>query len=521
LLLSALLRYDEAIQHYDRAIQIRPDYAEAWSNKGALLSQLKHYEEALNSYEHAFKLKQNIPGLLGEIIYAKLLVGDWFGLDDKLNDLAEKIRSGNVSVTPFVALSLIDNQKAQLELTKNWTEYRYPLQKNQTSYSFNNQKIRIAYISADFRSHPVGFLTVGLFESHDRSKFEIYGISLKSYKNDEFSERLAHGFDKFFKVEKLSDVEIAKFCREKKINIAVDLNGHTQDSRVGLFRGRLAPIQVNLIGHPNTMGAEFIDYIIADEVVIPKKDFHLYSERVVYLPDSFQPNDSKQAAPEKTLSRNAVGLPESGFIFCCFNSVHKINPNVFSVWMKILSSTTNSYLWMLSDSPLVKINLSKEAKIRGVDPTRLIFGQRLSRNEYMKRFHLANLFLDTLPFNGGATVSDALWSGLPILTQIGNGFQGRMAASLLRASELPELIAESQEEYVAKAIELANNSDLLINYRKKLEEKRKLLPLFDTQKYTKSLEKAYIQMATRFNQGLDPAHIDITDNSNKIFKKAT
>jgi predicted O-linked N-acetylglucosamine transferase (SPINDLY family) len=390
----------------------------------------------------------------------------------------------------------------------------------QSKYPFNpvlepilrrpqSQKIRVGYYSADFHNHATGCLMAELFELHDKSQFELVGFSFGPITNDEMRQRLEKSFDQFIEVGNRSDIEIAQLSRDLNIDIAVDLKGFTQDARTGIFSHRAAPIQVNYLGYPGTLGADYMDYIIADKTLIPPELQSCYSEKVVYLPNSYQVNDRKRLISERQFTRQELGLPEHGFIFCCFNNNYKILPATFEGWMRILKAVEGSVLWLLQDNAWATENLKKEAEKQGIALDRLVFAERLPLSEHLARHRLADLFLDTFPYNAHTTTSDALWSGLPVLTKMGKSFASRVAASLLNAVGLSELITSTQEEYEALAIELAMNSKKLETIKLKLANNRLTAPLFDTPLFTKNLESAYIKMYERYQNDLKPDHLSI------------
>ena len=349
-----------------------------------------------------------------------------------------------------------------------------------------------------------------LFELHDKTQFELFGFSFGPITNDEMRQRIEKSFDRFIEVGNKSDIEIAKLSRHFNIDIAVDLKGFTQDSRTGIFSYRAAPIQVNYLGYPGAMGAKYIDYIIADRTLIPVESQSCYSEKVVYLSDSYQVNDRRRIISDKQFSKEELGLPENGFVFCCFNNNYKILPTTFEGWMRILNAVDDSVLWLLQDTQLVVDNLKKEARKHGIDEQRLVFAERMLLSEHLARHRQADLFLDTLPYNAHTTASDALWAGLPVLTLKGKSFASRVAASLLNANDLPGLITETQQGYESLAIELALNPKKLADIKLKLANNNLTAPLFDTPLFTKKLEAAYIEMYERHQRDLQPDNILIT-----------
>jgi predicted O-linked N-acetylglucosamine transferase (SPINDLY family) len=368
-------------------------------------------------------------------------------------------------------------------------------------------KIRIGYFSADLRVHPVASLIAGLFERHDRSKFEITAFAFGPETNDAMVARLAKAFDRFVDVRQKSNIEVAALTRELGIDIAVDLNGFTAHRRTEIFVLRAAPIQINFLGYPGTLGAQFMDYLIADGTVIPRAQQAHYAEKIVYLPNSFMPFDSSYAVSERIFTREEVGLPSRGFVFCCFNNNHKILPAVFDRWMRILSRVEGSVLWLSQANATAVGNLRKEAERRGTAGGRLIFAERMeSLPEHLARLKAADLFLDTFPYNAHATAMDALWAGVPLLTYAGESFASRVAASLLCTAGLPQFIAGSPAQYEERAVEFATDPTGLDEARRKLAQR--VSPLFDTETYTRNLEAAYEAMYGRYQSGLPPAHLN-------------
>jgi predicted O-linked N-acetylglucosamine transferase (SPINDLY family) len=366
----------------------------------------------------------------------------------------------------------------------------------------------VGYFSADFRNHAVSLLTAELYELHDKNKFEIFAFSFGLDDKSPMRLRLSQAFNQFIDVSDMSDSGIAELSRSLQIDIAVDLGGHTQESRTGIFPYRAAPIQTSYIGYLGTMGAEYYDYLLADKTIIPDGLQKFYSEKIAYLP-SYQVNDRKRTISERQFTRGELGLPETGFVFCCFNNNYKILSSTFDSWMRILNAVEGSVLFLCADNEWAKANLIDEARLRGVDSARLVFGGRIPAEEYLARYRVCDLFLDTFPYNAGTTASDALWTGLPVLTLMGQSFASRVAASLLNAIGLPELITTTQEQYEALAIELAINPKKLENIKFKLANNRLTAPLFETPLFTKNLEAAYVKMIERYQNDLEPGHIAI------------
>ena len=373
-----------------------------------------------------------------------------------------------------------------------------------------SRKIRVGYYSADFHEHATAYLMAELFERHDRSQFEWFGFSYGPVSHDPMRARLRKSFDQFLDVRDRSDSDVAALSRQLGIDIAVDLKGFTRDNRLGIFAQRCAPVQVSYLGYPGTTGADYMDYVIGDKTVLPPSLYPHFTEKPVLLPHSYQVNDSQRRISDRVFTREEVGLPAQGFVFCCFNNNYKILPATFDSWMRVLQAVPGSVLWLFEDNAGAARRLKEQAQRRGVDPARLVFAPRLPLDEHLARHRLADLFLDTLPCNAHTTTSDALWAGLPVLTQLGNAFAGRVAASLLRAVGLPELVTTTPAEYEARAIELANDADQLQALRQRLQANRASSPLFNATLFARHIEAAYLAMDERQLQGLPPQAIEIT-----------
>ena len=506
--LNGLGRNKYAIQSFEEAIRINPNFAEAFRNLGNSFRAIQKREEALFCFECAKEMKSNMDFILGDILNSKMQLCLWNDLNKLLDDLKNKINNGEKVIAPFPLLPLINDPKLLRKNTEVFINQMHP--RNQIlplieSYKMR-KKIRIGYFSADFRIHPVTTLTAELYEVHNRDQFEIHAFSFGPDTKDEMNLRIKAGVDHFHNVRSMSHQEITMLARSLEIDIAVDLAGFTADSAINSFAMSAAPIQLSYIGYLGSMGAEYYDYLIADPVMIPKESQKYYVEKIVYLP-SFQVNDSKDLPPDIVLTRKDVGLPDNGFVFCCFNNTYKMTPTTFDSWARILQAVEGSVLIIFANNDLSKANLTKEIKRRGVDSDRLIFGDSLSRPEYLARFRVADLFLDTQPYNAGTTASDALKMGLPMLTLKGEAYQARMGASIVSALNLPELITTSSEEYESLAIELATNPEKMKAIKDKLASNLSTAPLFDTKLFTKNLESAYTEMYERYHKGLEPDHI--------------
>ena len=499
---------EAAISCYERAININPKFAEAYSNLGNVLRSKNIREKALGCFLRAYELKPDMDFLLGDILNATMHLCHWESLEELQNKLIQKIKSNENAIAPFPLLPIIDDPELLRKNAEIFVNKVHP--KSDALPPIENhprhQKIRIGYFSADFRKHPVGYLTAELYELHDRNHFEVHAFSFGKATNDEINLRIKAGVDHFHDVNKMSHKEITLFARSLEIDIVIDLGGLTAEARTDVFAMSAAPIQLSYIGYLGTMGADYYDYLIADPIMIPKESQKYYAEKIVYLP-SFQVNDSKDLPPEITLTRKDVGLPEEGFVFCCFNNTYKFTPTIFDSWARILKQVENSVLIVYVKNELSKINLTTEIEKRGVEPKRLIFADTMDRSSYLARYRVADLFLDTHPYNAGTTASDALKMGLPLLTLKGQSFNSREAASILNSVNLPELITRSLEEYEALAIELATNPDKLKAIKDKLASNLSTAPLYDTKLFTKNIESAYTQMYERYHEGLEPDHI--------------
>jgi predicted O-linked N-acetylglucosamine transferase (SPINDLY family) len=511
--LHELKRLDEAVTSYDRAIELKNDYAAAYQNRGIVLQELKRLDEALTSYERAIEFRPDYEYLFGTLLHTKMKMCDWQDFEVNIENLLLRIGEGEKLSLSFPILALTDSLSVLHKTSAIWINDKHPINPSIGSIPKNvrRNKIRIGYYSADFHDHATAHLMAELFERHDKNNFELIAFSFGPDTKDEMRQRLSKAFEQFIDVRLRSDKDIALMSRDMEIDVAVDLKGFTQDQRTGIFSYRAAPIQVSYIGFPGTMAAEYIDYIIADPTLIPIESQQHYSEKVVYLPNSYQVNDRQRVISEKVFTKEELGLPPDSFTFCCFNNNYKITPHTFDGWVRILKAVEDSVLWLFEDNPTAVINLRKEAQTKGIDPNRLVFAKRMKLPEHLARHRAADLFIDTLPYNAHTTASDALWAGLPVLTCMGESFASRVAASLLNALELPELITTTQEQYEATAIELATNPQKLKAIKDKLEKNRLTTALFDTPRFTKHIEAAYIQMYERYQADLPSDHIYIED----------
>jgi len=512
-LLLKLERAEDALKSNEKALSLKPKFAEGYAAKGRILTELEQHDKALESYAIASDIDPSLAYNFGTLLNTKMMLCHWDNLPTLLSELKTKINNNEKATTPFDLLGLIDDPGISKKNTEIYANEEFPKSDSlpQIKSYPKHKKIRIGYFSADFKLHPVATLTAELYETHDRNRFEIHAFSFGPDTKDEMNLRIKAGVDHFHDVCAISDKDIALLARSFEIDIAVDLGGYTSDSRIGIFAMSAAPIQISYIGYLGTMGANYYDYLVADLIMIPKENQKYYSEKIVYLPN-FQVNDSKESLPEMTFTRQDIGLPEEGFVFCCFNNTYKITPTTFDSWAQILKSVKGSVFLIFADSQSTKDNLTKEIIFRGVDPKRLIFADSLPRSEYLARYRVADLFLDTLPYNAGTTASDALRMGLPVLTLKGNSYPSRMASSIIHSVNMPELITSSQEDYESLAIELAIDLEKLKIIKDKLLSNLSTAPLYDTPLFTKSLESAFSKMYDSYQKGLDPDHIYVEQN---------
>lgn len=508
--LRELGRRPEALAGYRRALALQPDYAECLYNCAALLAELERHEEAAGLYGRAKALGADFPDLPGATLHCRLHCCDWSGFAQASQEVIAGVGEGRRLDTPFSFLAICGSPQHQRRCATAYADDKYP-SAPQPLYAGPRDahaRIRLAYLSADFQEHATAYLMAGLFERHDRRRFEVTAISFGADAPSPMRKRLENSFDRFIDVRDRSDREVAQLMLELEVDIAVDLKGYTRHARPGILAWRPAPLQVSYLGYPGTMGARHIDYIIADRHVIPRSHTPCYTEKVVWLPDSYQVNDDKRPIAQHTPARQELGLPRQGFVFCAFNSSYKISPAVFDIWMRVMRAVDGSVLWLLGGNPAAERNLRREAGARGVAPDRLVFAPRIELADHLARHRRADLFVDNLPYNAHTTASDALWAGLPVVTCLGEAFAGRVAASLLHAVGMPELIAADLEAYEALLLKLAHDAPLLAGLRAKLAQNRATCPLFDTDRYRRHIEAAYVRMWERHHQGLPPDHIE-------------
>ena len=511
--LGMMGRFEEAVASHTAAIEIDPQYAQAYMNRGNAQNELGQHAQAAESFDRAIALAPDIPYLLGTRLHVNMQMCDWRHYQQRLATLLAAVKNNQPASLPFPLLALTSDPAIQQQAASSWISATHPSPKQTQPFAKRSPKdrLRIGYFSADFRQHPVAQLIAGLFEAHDRSKFEVYAFSSGPNTGDEMRLRLEQGFEHFIDVKAETDAQVVARARALELDIAVDLSGLTTGCRPSVCAARVAPIQINYLGHPGTMGAPYMDYILADTTIITPESEPYFSEKVIYLPNSYQPNDRLRAVSTHVFTRAEVGLPTDVFVFCCFNNNFKITPETFDHWMTILRAVPGSVLWLLKASAQTEENLRREATHRGVSADRLFFAPKLPMDQHLARQKCADLFLDSLPYNAHTTTSDALWVGLPVLTCMGEAFASRVAASLLRAMDLPELVTTDALVFEARAIELATDHAQLKALRDRLAVNRMQAPLFDIERLARSIESAYEQVHARRLAGQRPAALYIAD----------
>jgi predicted O-linked N-acetylglucosamine transferase (SPINDLY family) len=513
--LRQLARHDEALLAYDRAISLNAGMAEAWFGRGQTLMSLKQYALASDALERAITLMPDIDYGYGQWLHVRMQCCRWDKFPQTVEWLLSAIEAGKRATLPFPTLAITSTLRQQRLAAEIYAADncpappRSPAGQEARRHAPSAEKIRIGYFSADFHNHATTYLAARLFELHDRSQFDILGFSYGPEADDEMRRRLQVGFDELVDVKDRSDRDIADLARTRRVDIAVDLKGYTERARTGIFAQRAAPIQVSYLGYPGTMGSDYFDYIVADRTVVRPEDAVHYSEKIAWLPHSYQVNDDTRRIANRTFSRAELGLPSDAFVLCCFNNSYKITPDVFEIWMRLLSKVDGGVLWLFEGNAAAVEALRAEASQRGVSAERLVFAPRMDAADHLARHGVADLFLDTFPYNAHTTASDALWAGLPLVTRIGDTFAGRVAASLLKAVGLPELIAETAGDYEKLALELATNREKLATFKQRLDQNRLQCPLFDTALFTRHIEMAYRKMWERYRSGLGADHLVI------------
>ena len=537
--MSQFGRHPAALECYDRAVAMVPDNssfwvkrrtamraigkkpdlpasardpqdARGWTIRAGGLMDLQRFAQAVDAADRALALEPGNRTAARIRIYSRMHACDWQSYENDKQRITDAVTAGLPLVSPIYHRSICDSEAEHLKLALLWAKtIPKPLKPagagGLESPSLSQDKIRIAYLSSDFGNHAISHAIAACVENHDRSRFETVAISLAASDGSEMRRRMEVAFDRFMEVQMMSDTDVATMLRDLQIDIAVDLNGYTGDKRTGILAHRPAPVQVNYLGHPGTMALPFMDYIIADRLIVPEEHKQFYTESVVYLPHAYLPADNTRLVDESTTDRSKAGLPETGFVFACFNIERKISPEIFDIWMQLLSAVEGSVLWLKSKNASAMVNLRREARARGVEPERIVFAPSVPEmSAHLARHRLADLFLDTLPYNAHVTACDALWAGVPMVTCLGNSFQARVAASVLHAVGLPELVTTSLEDYRELALDLAQNPERLAAIRTKLTHNRQTQPLFDSVRYTRNLESAFTTMWERQQRGEPP-----------------
>jgi protein O-GlcNAc transferase len=505
LVLKETGRAEEALAALTRALAIRPDSMEALVNRQSLLFGMKRYEDAIADCDGVMSLDPSVPNMRGCRLYYRLQICDWGGTEAEEEEILRRIDRGEKVIQPFMNIALSSTPASQLQCARIWASQEYsPQEPLWRGTSYRHERIRVAYLSGDFQDHPVLKLMAGVFEKHDKAHFETLAVSLGSDDGSAIRQRAAKAFDHFTDASGKTDFEIARLLHTMETDIAVDLMGFTGNARHEILSHRPAPVSVQFLGFPGTMASKYVDYIVADRTVIPEEDRIHYAEQTVYLPDSFMPHDDARAIPAAP-TRDEAGLPQGAFVFCAYNNRYKYTPKIFDVWMRLLRAVPESILWLASQNENAANNLKREAKARGVAAERLVWAPFVASAEaHLARLSLADLFLDTVPFNAHSTAMDVLWAGVPVLTLMGNSFAGRVSASLNRAARMPDMVANSIGEYEEKALLLARDPALLAAARERLAMGRNG-PLFDTARFTRHLEEAFRRMRDRAERGEAPA----------------
>ena len=496
-LLRDLLRHGEALERFNRALTIDPNSVAALGNCGIILSEFKQSELAIAMFERLLELAPNYDYGQGLLCFEQMHVCDWENLPTLSAKILEGVHAGKRSCKTLALMAISDSASDQFEAAQIFSKHFYPqdLPALWRGERYRHDRIKLAYVSPDLREHPVGHLMAGVLECHDKSRFETVAISLGVDDQSRLRSRFVKSFDQFIDARTMGSRQIAELMRELEIDVAIDLAGYTADSRNDIFAHRAVPVQVNYLGYPGTLGTKYMDYILADRHVIPEEHQRYFSEKVIYLPDTYLPTDASIKISDRTPTRSECGLPESGIVFCSFSHDYKITPPIFDVWMSLLKRVPGSVLWLMSRNDASQHNLRSSAESRDVDPSRLIFATRVPLVEdHLARYRQADIFLDTHPYNAHTTAADALMAGLPVVTYMGNAFPARVAGSILHAMGMPELATHSLDDYESLAFRLATTPDVLADIKVRLQANRRDCALLDTAGFCRNLEATYIAM---------------------------
>ena len=484
-------KYDEAIRSYEKAIRLDEKNYIAYNNLGVIYQELKNYSEALKNFNITFKINSKFEFILGKILHCKMHLCDWNNYEKLKKEIIEGVKNNLEMIEPFPILGLTDNPKILKQASEIYSKKK-KFNSRKNMFKLNKDKLKIGYFSSDFHSHPVSHLIKDVFKYHNRTNFEVIGF-YHGTKNDKWTEEIKKNFDEFIDLDKLKIGDVESFIREKNLDIAVNLNGYTSNSKNEIFSKGIARFQINYLGYPGTMGTDVMDYLIADKIVIPENNKKYFTEKILYLPNCWLPSSKHREISKRNFEKKDFLIPDNKFVFCNFNNIYKITPEIFKIWMNILLNSDGSVLWLISKNISVKENLRTEAKKRGVDPNRIIFSDPIDIEDHLKRIQLADLFLDTFPYNAHLTAVDAIRAGLPILTISGNSLPSRGADSILQSANISNLCKKTFQEYQDTAIELAKN-------RKKYKIIRESFQncinseLFNIEQFTKSLEKIYLDI---------------------------
>ena len=486
---------EEAVASYRKAVDLRPRYAEAFRNLGSALRRLGRPDEAVTALRAALELDPAFTPAISQLAHLLKEMCDWSQLDGLMARLVELVEAGSAAVNPFVFLTLDTTPPQQLLCAKRWAAEHLGAIGKPPAATGRIDRITIGYLSADFQEHATAHLIAELFHLHDRARFRVIGYSYGRDDGSATRRELRQSFDYFVDLLDCSHAESAARIRADRVDILVDLKGYTTDARPEILHFRPAPIQISYLGYPGTMGSDAVDYLLADPVVAPAAEQKYFTERLVHLPDCYQVNDRRRPIAARTPSRTKCGLPQAGFVFCCFSSSYKITAPLFDIWMRLLAGVPGSVLWLLDANPTAIENLRREAESRlSGGAARLVFAPSVANPEHLARMAVADLFLDTLPYNAHTLASDALWGGCPVVTCVGRAFPGRVAASLLTAIGLPELVTHTLADYEDLALRLARDPQRLQVVRDKLQANRLTTPLFDSRRFTRHIESAFETM---------------------------
>ena len=503
--------YEPSMNYFRKAFETGQADDKFFLNYGTVCIELNQPAEAAKAFLKSAELNPGKNAVLGRALHQKMLIADWSGIKEINDEIVRRLPLKEDVADPFGYMGYSDSESDLQIAGFLYLNRKFPtLPKDFTTKKYpRHKRIKIAYVSGEFREHANGSLMTGLIECHDKEKFEVIGLDNGESDEGNLRRRLTAAFDEFIDIRPIGDFDLMQQLKAKEVDILFNLNGFFGAHRTGIFSNRSAPIQINFLGCPGTMGIDYMDYLIADNVVIPKTSYQFYNEKIISLPHSYQINDSKRPELKRTITRQECGLPEGAFVFCCFNNIYKITPETFKRWMRVLKRVPNSVMWFYYNFPEGPENLKREAQALGVDASRLIFSPYIKMADHIERNVLADLFLDSLPYNAHTTASDALWANVPVLTLQGKSFAGRVAASLLHAVEMPELITYTEQEFEDRAVDIATHPEKLAALKVKLAKNRLTTPLFNTKLYTKHFESALIEAYERYQSDLPPAHIEV------------